>query len=51
MGRCGVSRDFMIVLIEKMVAETDPAKLAEYRQATSVLRPWPQGFAAKPDFE
>jgi hypothetical protein len=44
-------KDFMIVLIEKVVAETDAATLARYRQAASVLRPWPPGFAAKPDFE
>ena len=23
----------------------------EYRQAAATLRPWPQGFPAKPDFE
>jgi hypothetical protein len=44
-------KDFMIVLIEKMVAETDPAELEKYRQAAATLRPWPQGFPAKPDFE
>ncbi|MCX2931188.1 hypothetical protein ORI20_12935 [Mycobacterium sp. CVI_P3] len=44
-------KDFVIVLIEKMVAETDADKLAKYRQAASTLRPWPQDFPAKPDFE
>ena len=41
----------MNVIVKKGDAETDPAKLAEYRQKASVLRPWPQGFPAKPDFE
>ncbi|ATN89763.1 hypothetical protein SEA_NIHILNOMEN_47 [Mycobacterium phage NihilNomen] len=44
-------KDFMIVAIEKMIAETDPAKLAEYRNKASQLRPWPAGYAGRPDFE
>ncbi|AID58853.1 hypothetical protein PBI_GAIA_33 [Mycobacterium phage Gaia] len=44
-------KDFVIVAIEKMIAETDPAQLAEYRDRASRLRPWPAGYAGKPDFE
>lgn len=44
-------KDYVIVSIEKLIAETDPAKLADYRSKASQLRAWPAGYAGKPDFE
>lgn len=44
-------KDFVIVAIEKMIAETPAADLAAYRAKASQLRAWPAGYAGKPDFE
>lgn len=36
---------------ELLIAETDPAKLADARAKASVLRPWPANFPGTPPFE
>lgn len=43
--------DFLRVSVEKLIAETDPAKLKAYRDAAATFRAWPSGYAAKPSFE
>lgn len=43
--------DYLRVSVEKLIADTDPAKLADLRAKAGVLRAWPAGFAGKPDFE
>jgi hypothetical protein len=43
-------KDVAIVALELMIA-ADPVKLADARTRAAVLRPWPAGYAGKPDFE
>lgn len=43
--------DYLRVSVEKLIAETDPAKLAEYRSKAAQLRAWPTGWPGKPSFE
>jgi hypothetical protein len=43
--------DYLRVSVEKLIAETDPGKLAGYRTAAGVLRLWPANFPGTPPFE
>lgn len=43
--------DYLRVSVEKLIAETDPEKLSEYRASAAKLRAWPQGWPGKPSFE
>lgn len=43
--------DYLRVSVEKLITETAPDDLAEYRRRAGMLRAWPQNWPGKPDFE
>ncbi|AIK69263.1 hypothetical protein PBI_MINERVA_54 [Mycobacterium phage Minerva] len=44
-------KDACLIAIELLLDSVPPGKLAEYRNKASQLRPWPAGYAGRPDFE
>ncbi|AXF51530.1 hypothetical protein SEA_JUICYJAY_50 [Mycobacterium phage JuicyJay] len=50
-GRVYDLKDACLIAIELLLDSVPAEKLAEYRNKASQLRPWPAGYAGRPDFE
>lgn len=50
-GQVWDMKDLLLVMIESFIENSGPEKLTELRAKAAELRPWPAGYAGRPDFE